>query len=238
MSAVIVTGAAGAIGQATAAWFAGRGESVLLVDRDEAVHRVAEDLCGEGATAAACAVDLTAPDAGAAVAAACEPLGRPRVLVNNAGITRDARLRKMEEEDFRLVIRVNLVSPLKLAEAIAPQLEPGGAIVNVASRAAFGNFGQANYVAAKSALIGATRAQALRWAPRIRVNAVAPGLVDTPMTRAMPAEVWDRLIGRVPLARAGAPEEIAGVVGFLGSPDAAYVTGQVLVACGGRSVAG
>lgn len=238
MSVAIVTGAAGAIGRATAEWFAARDERVLLVDRAEDVHRVAAELRGTGAHATACAVDLAAPAAAATVAAACEPLGRPRVLVNNAGVTRDARLQRMEAEDFRLVVRVNLVSPLRLAETIGPLIEPGGAIVNVSSRAALGNFGQANYVAAKAALIGATRAQALRWAPRLRVNAVAPGLVDTPMTRAMPAAVRQRLVERIPLGRPATPQEIAGTVGLLSSPDAAYVTGQVLLACGGRSLAG
>jgi NAD(P)-dependent dehydrogenase (short-subunit alcohol dehydrogenase family) len=160
------------------------------------------------------------------------------VLVNNAGITRDARADAMDVDDFRLVVRVNLVAPLRLAEAVADRLPDGGAIVNVSSRAALGNFGQANYVAAKSALIGATRALAVRLAPRVRVNAVAPGLVDTPMTQAMPAHVLDKLVDRVPAGRAADPREIAGVVGFLCAPASAYVTGQVLLACGGRSIAG
>jgi NAD(P)-dependent dehydrogenase (short-subunit alcohol dehydrogenase family) len=156
----------------------------------------------------------------------------PSVLVNNAGITRDARADAMDVDDFRLVVRVNLVAPLRLAEAVADQLPDGGTIVNVSSRAALGNFGQANYVAAKSALIGATRALAVRLAPRVRVNAVAPGLVDTPMTQAMPAHVLDKLVNRVPAGRAADPREIAGVVGFLCAPASAYVTGQVLLACG------
>jgi NAD(P)-dependent dehydrogenase (short-subunit alcohol dehydrogenase family) len=113
----------------------------------------------------------------------------------------------------------------------------GGAIVNLASRAALGSFGQANYAAAKSGLIALTRALALRWAPRIRVNALAPGLVDTPMTAGMPPEVLDQLVARVPAGRMGTPAEMADVVAFLASPAASYITGQVLLACGGRSVA-
>jgi len=159
------------------------------------------------------------------------------VLVNNAGITRDARALAMTPEDYALVIRVNLVAPLRLAEAAGPRLADGGSVVNIASRAALGNFGQANYVTAKSGLIGATRALAMRWAPRVRVNAVAPGLVDTPMTRAIPPAVYEKLVARVPAGRAGAPEEIAEAVAFLASPRSSYVTGQVLLACGGRSVA-
>ena len=122
--------------------------------------------------------------------------------------------------------------------AAGSRLADGGSVVNIASRAALGNFGQANYVTAKSGLIGATRALAMRWAPRVRVNAVAPGLVDTPMTRAIPPAVYEKLVARVPAGRAGAPEEIAEAVAFLASPRSSYVTGQVLLACGGRSVAG
>ena len=238
MTAAIVTGAAGAIGRALAEELCGQDRPVVLVDRSDAVEGVRDELRGRGARAEACVADLTDPAAPPAVLAAAERAGGAGVLVNNAGITRDARAEAMEIDDFRLVVRVNLVAPLRLAEAVAPRLADGGAIVNVSSRAALGNFGQANYVAAKSALIGATRALALQLAPRVRVNAVAPGLVDTPMTQAMPAHVLDKLVNRVPAGRAADPHEIAAVVGFLCSPAAAYVTGQVLLACGGRSIAG
>jgi 3-oxoacyl-[acyl-carrier protein] reductase len=238
MSAAIVTGAAGAIGRAVAEELSAQDRTVVLVDRSEAVEAVRDELRGRGARAEACVVDIAAADAPATVLAVAKRAGGPAVLVNNAGITRDARVEAMDVEDFRLVVRVNLVAPLRLAEAAAEQLPDGGAIVNVSSRAALGNFGQANYVAAKSALIGATRALALRLAPRVRVNAVAPGLVDTPMTQAMPTHVLDKLVKRVPAGRAADPGEIAAVVGFLCAPASAYVTGQVLLACGGRSVAG
>jgi NAD(P)-dependent dehydrogenase (short-subunit alcohol dehydrogenase family) len=238
VSAAIVTGAAGAIGRAIAEELSAEDGGVVLVDRSDAVDALRDELRSRGARAESCVVDLTDPDAPATILAAADRLGGPSVLVNNAGITRDARAEAMDIDDFRLVVRVNLVAPLRLAEAVAEHLPVGGAIVNVSSRAALGNFGQANYVAAKSALIGATRALALRLAPRVRVNAVAPGLVDTPMTKAMPPHVLDRLVDRVPAGRAAEPREIAGVVGFLCAPASTYVTGQVLLACGGRSVAG
>jgi 3-oxoacyl-[acyl-carrier protein] reductase len=238
VNAAIVTGAAGAIGRAVAEELSAQDRPVVLVDRSEAVEAVRDDLRSCGATVESCVVDLADADAPAAILAAADRLGGPSVLVNNAGITRDARADAMDVDDFRLVVRVNLVAPLRLAEAVADQLPDGGTIVNVSSRAALGNFGQANYVAAKSALIGATRALAVHLAPRVRVNAVAPGLVDTPMTQAMPAHVLDKLVDRVPAGRAADPREIAAVVGFLCAPASAYVTGQVLLACGGRSIAG
>jgi 3-oxoacyl-[acyl-carrier protein] reductase len=238
VSAAIVTGAAGAIGRAVADELSAQDRPVVLVDRSEAVEAVRDELRDRGTAVEACVVDLADRGAPAAVLAAAYRLGGPAVLVNNAGVTRDARADAMDVEDFRVVVRVNLVAPLRLAEAVAEHLPDGGTIVNVSSRAALGNFGQANYVAAKSALIGATRALAVRLAPRVRVNAVAPGLVDTPMTQAMPAHVLEKLVARVPAGRAADPREIAGVVGFLCAPASAYVTGQVLLACGGRSVAG
>jgi 3-oxoacyl-[acyl-carrier protein] reductase len=236
--AAIVTGAAGAIGRATARRLAAAGRPVLCVDRAETAAATCAEIEWEGGVAAACVVDLAAAEAPDAVAVAAAALGGAAVLVNNAGITRDGRAEALSREDFALVVEVDAVAPLRLAEALAPELADGGCVVNVGSRAGFGNFGQANYVAAKASLAAATRSLALRWAPRLRVNCVAPGLVRTPMTEAMPERVLEKLIGRVPLGRAAEPEEIAAVVAFLASDAASYVTGQTLVACGGRSVAG
>jgi 3-oxoacyl-[acyl-carrier protein] reductase len=238
VSAAIVTGAAGAIGRAIAIRFAEEGRPVVCVDRAESVTEVCDEIEGRGGSATPCVVDLGAPGAARTVVRVAGAFGGAGALVNNAGITRDGRALNLREQDFRDVVRVNAVAPLRLAEEVARHLPDGGAIVNVASRAALGNFGQANYVAAKSALVGATRAMALRLAPRVRVNAVGPGLVDTPMTRAMPEDVLGKLVARVPVGHAADPEQIADVVAFLASERASYITGQLLLACGGRSVAG
>ena len=234
MSAAVVTGAAGAIGAAIARRFSDDGRPVVCVDREERVLELAEQLPG----AVACVADLSEDEAPDRVLEAIDRAGGAAILVNNAGITRDGRALDLDEDDFRLVIRVNLVAPLRLADALAPRLVDGGAIVNIASRAALGNFGQCNYVAAKAGLVGATRALALRWAPRLRVNAVAPGLVETPMTQAMPAHVYEKLLARVPAGRAANPAEVADVVAYLASGAASYITGQTVLACGGRSIAG
>ena len=224
----VVTGGAGAIGAAIASRLARDGLSVLLVDLSENVEERAREL-----GVSPCRADITTSLGRDAVAEAAG--GAITCLVNNAGINRDARAGKLTPEDFRSVIRVDLVAPALLAERLRPALA-GGTVVNIASRAALGNFGQANYVAAKSGLIGLTRALALQWAPDVRVNAVAPGLIDTPMTQGMPAEVLAKLVARVPAGRIGTPEDVADTVAHLASPAARYVTGQVLFVCGGRSI--
>ena len=181
----------------------------------------------------ACRADITT-DAG--LEAVADAAGDDvHCLVNNAGINRDGRAAKLTPDDFSSVIRVDLVAPALLAERLRPALS-GGSVVNIASRAALGNFGQANYVAAKSGLIGLTRSLALQWAPDVRVNAVAPGLIETPMTGSMPPDVLAKLVARVPSGRIGTPEDVADTVAHLVSPAASYVTGQVLFVCGGRSI--
>jgi NAD(P)-dependent dehydrogenase (short-subunit alcohol dehydrogenase family) len=163
--------------------------------------------------------------------------GGPLVgLVNNAGITRDARLAKMTPADFEAVLAVNLGAAYRLTSALVPLMADGGAIVSISSRAYLGNFGQYNYAISKGGLVGLTRALALRLAPRIRVNAVAPGLIETAMTAAMPPEVLAGLVQRIPLGRPGRPAEVADLVAFLLSAEAAYITGEVYIIGGGRSL--
>jgi acetoacetyl-CoA reductase len=164
-------------------------------------------------------------------------LGPVEVLVNNAGITRDARIVKMEEEAFLAVMRVNLGAAYELTTAARDRFAEGASVISLASRAYLGNFGQFNYSASKGGLVGMTRALALELAPRVRVNAIAPSLTASEMTSAMPAKVLDKMIASIPLGRMAEPEEIAETIAALASPAMAYVTGQVVVACGGRSLA-
>lgn len=234
---VVVTGAAGAIGTALSSHFSTE-HPLVLVDRSPAVRDLARELSGGGRPAIDVVADLGAPDLVSRIETAVASCGEPlRVLVNNAGVTRDGRLRSMSREDFETVVDVNLIATMRLTMGLLPSIENGGSVVSISSRAGLGNFGQCNYVAAKSGLQGFTRALALAQGGRIRVNAVAPGLIDTPMTQAMPADVLAKLVARVPAGRIGSAGDIAGVVAFLASDHAAYITGQTILCCGGRSIA-
>lgn len=232
MSLSVVTGAARGIGLQIARRLAADGHALLLVDIAPDVEAAATEL-GAGWICA----DVTDPSGLEAVAAVVEGRGEGvRAIVNNAGITRDARLVKMAESDFRAVLRVNLGAAYALVQRLRGELVDGSSITSMSSRAHLGSFGQINYVASKAGLVGLTRALARELAPRTRVNAVAPGFTDTAMTRAAPEAVWERVVPSIPMKRAGEPAEIAEVVAFLTSPAASYVTGQVVFPCGGRSI--
>lgn len=182
-------------------------------------------------------VDLTHRDGPAMVRTAVEDTGMPLLgLVNNAGITRDARLVNMTDEDFSSVIDVNLGAAYRLTDVLAPLIVPGGAIVNIASRAYLGNFGQFNYSMSKGGLVGLTRALAIDLAPEIRANAIAPGLIASEMSMGIPDDIREKMIAAIPLDRMGTPQEIANAAWFLLSPQSSYITGHVLVVGGGRSL--
>jgi NAD(P)-dependent dehydrogenase (short-subunit alcohol dehydrogenase family) len=220
MTVAIVTGAARGIGAAIADRLAADHE-VLRVDLDPSVDGIVADVT----------------DAGDRRRILDAVEGEITVLVNNAGITKDARIVKMTEEQFLAVIRVNLGAAYELTTAAIPRFADGASVVSLASRAYLGNFGQFNYSASKGGLVGMTRALALQLAPKVRVNAIAPSLTASEMTKAMPEKVLDKMIASIPLGRMGEPEEIAETIAALASPAMAYVTGQVVVACGGRSLA-
>lgn len=182
-------------------------------------------------------VDLTSADGPSTVQSALEDAGLPLLgLVNNAGITRDARLINMTDDEFASVLDVNLGAAFRLTATLSGLITPGGAIVNIASRAYLGNFGQYNYSMSKGGLVGMTRAMAIDLAPDVRVNAIAPGLIASEMSLAIPDDIREKMISAIPLGRMGEPQEIADAVWYLLSPQSAYITGHVLVVGGGRSL--
>lgn len=232
----VVTGAGRGIGRAISARLIEDGYHTLMVDVDPTVKETAATL-GGGDTATGLVADLFTNEGRETVAAAVVNRGgEVAALVNNAGILRDARLVKMTDEDFASVVGVNLGASYLLTRRLIPYLGEGSAVVSLSSRAYLGSFGQFNYGMSKGGLVGMTRAFARELAPRVRCNAVAPGLTETAMTRSMPPEVKEMLVKSTPLRRTGQPEEIADLIAFLCSDKSSFITGQVIVIEGGRSL--
>ncbi|WP_328766745.1 3-oxoacyl-ACP reductase FabG [Streptomyces sp. NBC_00286] len=237
----VITGAAQGIGYEIACVLGGAGASVVIGDINEAAAAdAAERLAKLDVAATSLRCDVTEEDEVAALVAHCaDTFGPVGVMVNNAGITRDATLRKMALTDFRAVVDVHLTGAwngTRYAAAAMREHGAGGSIVNISSIAGkVGNFGQTNYSAAKAGLVGLTKASAKELAGAgIRVNAVQPGLIRTAMTEAMPQAAWDAKLAEIPMARAGEPAEVAQTVLFLASDMASYITGAVLEVTGGR----
>jgi len=236
----LVTGASRGIGRAIALELASRGFDVAVHygrsrDRAEEVAAAIEDL---GRRAALLGADLADPEAPARlVAEAEEALGGLGVLVNNAGITRDNLLIRMKDEEWEAVLTTNLTAVFKLTrEAIKRMIRRrAGRVIQIASVSAIlGPPGQANYAAAKAGLIGFTRSVAKEYAKRgVTVNAVAPGFIETDMTAALSEAVRQDYLAQIPAGRFGKPEEVAKLVAFLASDDAAYITGQTICIDGG-----
>ncbi len=231
---VIITGGASGIGRVSALRFAAEGAKVVIWDIDKAkAEATLREIEAAGGHAVMAIVDTTQPEQVAAAAqAAHEQFGRIDVLINNAGITRDATLRKMTLAQWQQVLDVNLTGVFVCTQAVAPYMEAqqSGRIINTSSVVGlYGNFGQANYAATKAGLIGLTKTLARELGKyNITVNAVAPGFIATDMIETIPEKVIEMLKSRTPLRRLGTPEDIASAYLFLASNEAGFISGTVL----------
>ena len=237
----IVTGGAQGLGYAIAEVFIAEGARVVLGDLDADRTRAAADALGGDDVARAVRCDVTSvAEVDTLVAEAVEQFGRLDVMVNNAGITRDATMRKMTEDQFDEVIAVHLKGTWNGTRAAAAVMreQGSGAIINMSSISGkVGLIGQTNYSAAKAGIVGLTKAAAKELAHLgVRVNAIQPGLIRSAMTEAMPQRIWDAKLAEVPMGRAGEPREVATVALFLASELSSYMTGTVLEVTGGRHI--
>jgi 3-oxoacyl-[acyl-carrier protein] reductase len=234
----VVTGASRGIGRAVALELALRGARVVAVARGDHSAAVAAEIVAGGGRAETVALDVTdAPAVEREFAAIVQRLGRIDILVNNAGIARDQLALRLKRADWDAVLETNLTAAFTCAQAaLKPMLrQRAGRIVNISSVVGqMGNAGQVNYAASKAGLIGLTKALAREVASRqITVNAVAPGLIETDMTRDVAASAKEGWDAQIPLGRIGTPQDVAWAVSFLASDQAAYITGQVLAVNGG-----
>ena len=229
-------------GRATAVRFAQEGAKVFAVDIDlDAMADTQKMIAEFGGDFTPYVADVTQAESVQSMVQAClDRYGKIDILVNNAGITQDARLQKMTIEQFDRVIDVNLRGVFHFSQAVADAMvkQGSGVILNASSVVGiYGNFGQTNYVASKSGVIGFTKTWARELGPKgIRVNAVAPGFIDTPMIKTIPEKVLEAMQSQIPLRRMGTAEEIANAYAFLASDEASYINGVVLEVTGGATV--
>jgi len=232
---VLVTGASRGIGQATADWLQGLGGIVYGTATSRAGAEAISERLGEGR---GLVLDVTDPEAiSATVEAVKDAAGSVTILVNNAAITRDQLLMRLKDEDWQAVLDTNLTGAMRMTRACLRGMlkARAGRIISVSSVVGYaGNPGQGNYCAAKAGLAGFSRAIAHEVGSRgITCNVVAPGFIDTDMTRALDEQQRGRLTGTIPLGRLGEPEDVAACIGFLASPASAYLSGQTLHVNGG-----
>lgn len=235
----IVTGAAQGIGKEIAVALAQEGSDIVVVDVNlEQAEKTAQELAALGRKTMALKVDVSkSAEVDDMVNKILDKFGKIDILVNNAGITRDNLLLRMKEEEWDLVISINLKGTFNCLKAVTrPMVKArSGKIVNVASIIGIaGNAGQANYAASKAGVIALTKSAAKELASRnVNVNAVAPGFIQTAMTQGLPETVKEEMLKRIPLAKLGEVKDVAKAVLFLAGPDSDYITGQVIVVDGG-----
>ncbi|MBN8942307.1 MAG: SDR family oxidoreductase [Rhizobiales bacterium] len=233
----LVTGGASGIGRAITERLAADGFHVVVVDLNAALaEEVVQEVQRQGGSAEARILDITDEAKVTALIAALPPLA---ALINNAGIFKDQPFEQTGVADFRRTYEVNVIAPFILAKAAVARMGEGAKIVNIASRAYLGARNQIDYVASKGAVVSFTRALAMEVVKRgIAVNAIAPGLIDTPILRALTPERMAAQLALQPTGKAGRPEDIANAVAFLASPSTGFITGQVLFVDGGKSLGG
>lgn len=239
----IVTGAGRGIGRAIALKYAQEGANVVITDLkvDETVEAFVQELIALGVQAKAYASNAANfEDAHKLIESVVADFGRVDILVNNAGITRDGLMMRMTEEQWDLVINVNLKSAFNLIHAVTPVMlkQKSGSIINMASVVGVsGNAGQTNYSASKAGMIGLAKSIAKELGSRgVRANAIAPGFIITDMTHALSDEVRKQWEAQIPLRRGGTPEDVANVATFLASDLSSYVSGQTIHVCGGMNM--
>ena len=239
----LVTGASRGIGQAIARELGRRGATVIGTATTEAgAEAISQDLRDQGLKGRGLRLDVTDPaSVDATLKAVTQEFGSPGILVNNAGVTRDNLLLRMKEDEWAAILDTDLSSVYRLSKAVLRGMMKAqrGRIINITSVVGVtGSAGQANYAAAKAGVIGFTKSLAREVGSRnITVNAVAPGLIDTDMTRALPDAQRRAVIETIPLQRPGEPQDVAAAVAFLASPEAAYITGETLHVNGGMYMA-
>ena len=233
----IVTGAGRGLGKGIALKLAQEGASVMICDMvEENAQSVVKEIEASGGKASYQICNVAVLDeVNALFEKTLSTYGKVDILVNNAGINRDSMLHKMSVEQWDQVIAVNLTGTFYMTQAAAKLMreQESGAIINISSASWLGNVGQANYAASKAGVVGLTKTAARELAKKGNRACHCPGFIETDMTRGVPEKVWDIMVGKIPMGRAGKPSDVANMVAFLASEEADYITGEVINVGGG-----